>query len=369
MQKSKVFHIPAVKPWKKIDRLFSQSGIKDTIKDEDIVAVKLHFGELGNTRYIRPIFARKIVDLVKEAGGRPFLTDTTTLYKRARHNLFDYLDAAAKNGFTTESMGCPILIADGLHGTNGKWIELDSFNKFKRVKVAQSIYEADFLISLAHITFHPETGFAGSVKNVAMGCATKETKLAMHSSEAKPAYNKEKCTLCLRCVKICPGAAFYEKTKQVYYQKEKCIGCGECISVCPSEAIKVPWASVLAFDVQKGIMDGFKGVTHIFGEKMAFINIGFDITSHCDCPGESELPVVPDIGILASSDAIACDKASYDLVTQAVAYPGSEVQQKGIDKDEDKIEPVYPDVDISRYWSLCKEAGLGNVHYELEVIS
>ena len=369
MQKSKVFHILPDEPWSKIDRLFTRSGIKKQIKDDDIVAIKLHFGELGNTRYIHPIFVRKIVELVKEAGGRPFLTDTTTLYKHARHTLFDYLETAAKNGFTRESMGCPVLIADGLHGTNGQWVEFESFHKFKRVKIAQSIYEADFLISLAHLTFHPDAGFAGSLKNVAMGCTTKETKLAMHSSEAKPSYNEEKCTRCLRCVKICPGEAFYEKDSQIHYQAEKCIGCGECIAVCPSGAITVPWASVFAWDVQRGLMDGFKGVASVFKEKVGFINFGFDITSHCDCMAKSKLPVVPDIGILASCDVIACDKASYDLVMEAPLYPGSELERKDIKAGQNKVEFIHSDVDTSRYWKLCEKTGLGNLQYELEIIS
>jgi len=266
-------------------------------------------------------------------------------------------------------MGCPILIADGLHGTNGQWVELDSFYKLKKVKVAQYIYEADFLISLSHITFHPEAGFAGSLKNVAMGCTTKETKLAMHSSEAKPSYKEEKCIQCLRCVKICPGGAFYEENKLVFYQDDKCIGCGECIAVCTSGAITPPFGSVLSLDVQKGLMDGFKGIASIFREKMAFINFGFDITPHCDCPGKSKLPVAADIGIFVSKDAIACDKASYDLLTQAPVYPGSELEEKGTKPGQDKIRLVYPDVDTFKYWELCEKAGLGSLHYELEEIS
>ena len=370
MQRSEVFWIPPDEPWEKIEKLFVLSGIKEAIEREDIVAIKMHFGELGNTRYIHPTFARRLVDLVKEAGGQPFLTDTTTLYRRKRSTLFDYLSTAAKNGFTSETMGCPIIIADGLRGTNGRWIELESFSKFKKVKVAQAIYEADFLISLAHITFHPEGGLAASIKNIAMGCATKETKLAMHSSKAKPAYNKEKCKKCMRCVKICPAGAFYREGGEIFYESEKCIGCGECIAYCPYGAITVPWASVFTLDVQKGLMDGFRGVLSTFDKKKTgFINLGFDITPHCDCPGNSKLPAVPDIGILASQDVLACDKASYDLVRKAPVYPGSELDKKGISRGEEKIEPVYPDVNMRRYWRLCEEAGLGNIEYELREIS
>jgi len=369
MQRSKVFRILPDGAWSKLEKLFVRSGIKERIEESDIVAIKLHFGELGNTRYIHPSFVRKVVEIVKETGATPFLTDTTTLYRRARHTLFDYLDTAARNGFTRETVGCAILIADGLHGSNGEWVELQSFQKFKRVKVAQAVYEADFLISLAHLTFHGAAGLAGSLKNVAMGCTTKETKLAMHSSKAKPKYDQEKCTLCLKCVRICPGNAFCHKNKRIYFQPEKCIGCGECIAVCPSQAITVPWGSVLALDVQKGLMDGFKGVTSTFEGKAGFVNFGFDITPHCDCPGKSKLPVVPDIGILASLDVVACDRASHDLITQAPIYPGSELERKGIKAGQNKVESIYPDIDTTAYWKLCQQSGLGNLQYELETIS
>lgn len=370
MARSRVYLIEPERPWKRMDRLLSQSKLADRVGKNDIVAIKLHFGELGNTRYIRPILARKIVEFVKEVGGRPFLTDTTTLYRHARHTLFDYLDTAAKNGFTRESMGCPILIADGLRGTNGEWVEIESFSKFKKVKVAQFIFEADFLISLAHMTFHIKTGFAGSIKNVAMGCTTKETKLAMHASEAKPVYDEDRCTLCMICVDVCPSSAFYRQGKEIVYERERCVGCGECIAYCSSGAIKIPWSSVMALDLQKGLMDGFRGVASTFDpEKIIFINLGFDITPNCDCDSSSDLPAVPDVGILVSEDALACDKASYDLVVAAPPYPGSQADKKRVKAGEEKIKSFYPDVDISQYWQLCRKAKLGNLEYELEIIS
>jgi len=306
--------------------------------------------------------------MVKEAGGRPFLTDTTTLYRHARQSLFDYLQTAARNGFTPETMGCPIIIADGLRGTAGQWVELTTWQKLKKVKVAQAIFESDFLIALSHLTLHPDAGIGGSVKNVAMGCTTKETKLAMHSSRAKPKYDESKCTLCFSCVRVCPAGAFYKsEKKKINYDPERCIGCGECIAYCPSKAITVPWETVFSLDVQKGIIDGFAGVISKFPpEKRFFINVALDVTHHCDCFSESDLPMIPDLGILASYDVIACDKASLDLLNRAVAYPGSEIEKKS--KGDDKIKTIYSGVDMDEYWRLCQLSGLGNLEYELEVL-
>ena len=368
MEKSKVFFITPEKAWQRLDRIFSRAKLN--IEKEEIVAIKLHFGELGNIRYIRPAIVRKVVDMVKKRGGKPFLTDTTTLYRHARQTMFDYLETARKNGFTPETMGCPIIIADGLKGNSGEWVELSSWRKLKRVKVAQAIFESDFLICLSHVTFHIQTGLGASIKNIAMGCTTKETKLAMHASAAKPTYNRSKCILCMTCVRVCPGNAFRKSKDRIIYEPEKCIGCGECIAYCPSGAIKVPWSSVLNYDLQKSMLDAVSGVISGFPpQKRFFINVALDVTPHCDCPPESLLPAVPDIGIFASYDAVACDKASFDFIKEAAAYPGSEIDRKRKGRGDEKINVIYPDIDMERYWEVCEQAQVGSVEYEIEKLS
>jgi len=365
MGKSRVFFITPEKAWQKLERIFSRAKLN--IEKDEIVAIKLHFGELGNIRYIRPSIVRRVVDMVKKKGGRPFLTDTTTLYRHARQTMFDYLETAAKNGFTPETMGCPIIIADGLKGQSGEWIELSSWRKLKKIKVAQAIFESDFLLCLSHVTFHVEAGLGASVKNIAMGCTTKETKLAMHASATKPAYISSKCTLCMMCVRICPGGAFYKSENKIVYDSGKCIGCGECIAFCPSGAIKVPWGSVPNYDFQKSMIDATAGVLSRFSpQKRFFVNIAMDITPHCDCPPESPLPAVPDIGIFASYDVIACDKACFDFIKEAQAYPGSEMDKKGKGRGDEKIKATYPDIDMERYWEICEQSGIGSVEYKIE---
>jgi len=370
MKKSKVLRIRPEGAGEKIKTLFDRGGITKSIEKEEIVAIKVPFGELGDLRYVSPAIVRIIVDLVKKTGARPFLADTTTLYRHARHSFFDYMRTAAKNGFTSEGMGCPIVIADGLRGTNGQWVELDSYCKFKKVKVAQAFVEADVLIAVTHVTLHEDVGIGGAVKNVAMGCSTKETKLAMHASDIKPVYDETKCIGCFQCIRVCPSEAFRRNGKKVTYDPTKCIGCGQCMSYCPQQAITVIWEDMFALDLQRGLMDGYRGVISTFSQnKVFFVNVGFDITPNCDCVWQNDIPIVPDIGILLSRDAIACDKASWDLVKESPVYPGSRIDGKGKGPGDEKTVLVYPHIDVSQYWKLCKDSRFGNPEYELEVVS
>ena len=173
----------------KCRKLAKLLDMENSIEKGDTVAIKLHLGERGNPSYLSPAIAGFFADLVKECGGRPFVTDTTTLYRRARHTMFDYLETAARNGFTSQTMGCPVIIADGLKGQSGTAVAVESARLLKEVCVAEYISDADVLISLAHVTMHPTVPLGASVKNVGMGCATKSSKIAMHTVGNKPTLN------------------------------------------------------------------------------------------------------------------------------------------------------------------------------------
>ncbi|MDI6752128.1 MAG: DUF362 domain-containing protein [bacterium] len=362
----KVFFVPAkVKEKGLLEGLEKAITLSSPqIEKEEAVAIKTHFGEYGNTRYIRPTFSKKVVDMVKEKGGQPFLTDTTALYRGKRHSLFSALSAAASHGFTGETMGCPVLIADGIRSTGYEAIVKDPL-RLSKIKVASLVFEADFLIVLSHFTFHPLVIPAASIKNVGMGCVTKESKLAMHAgSEVK--FNERKCLFCKACVKICPSGALKAKDKKIEYDEDLCIGCGECIGECKEEALSVPWEKKGPRDVQAGILDGFKATLSTFGKNKAlFINICLDITQHCDCFQKADIPVIPDIGLLISDDALACDKAGFDLAAASPEYPGSDWDKKK-KGEERNISIALSEADS--FFGLAKKAGIGDLDYELSVI-
>ena len=104
-------------PVEKLKRLLRKAGMDQINMDGKFVAIKMHFGELGNMSYLRPNYAKAVADLVKECGGKPFLTDCNTLYPGSRKNAIEHLYCAWENGFTPMTVGCPVIIGDGLKGT------------------------------------------------------------------------------------------------------------------------------------------------------------------------------------------------------------------------------------------------------------
>ncbi|HEC88505.1 MAG TPA: DUF362 domain-containing protein [Thermoplasmata archaeon] len=277
------------------------------IEKGDIVAIKLHMGELGNTGYVRPVFVRKVVEFVKTKGGKPFLTDTTTLYGGKRGNAVDYLITASINGFSISSMGCPIIIADGLLGKEEETLSIQGHE----IGVAKAIIEADSLIVLSHFKGHGMAGFGGAIKNLGMGCCGKKGKIWQHEV-SKPLYNETKCILCMKCLTFCPAGAISEDEGKISIEYEKCIGCGACTVLCEKGCFYL--TNEIAEKFQRRVAISAKAVLKKFLEKSYFINFLMDITPRCDCCSFADRPLIKDIGILASKDAVAIDKASYDLI-------------------------------------------------------
>jgi len=317
----------------------------DVVERGDMVAIKLHMGELGNIGYIRPIFVRKVVDFVKERGGKPFLTDTTTLYGGHRGNAIDYLTTASINGFSISSMGCPVIIADGLKGEDGIIIDF----KGEKIEMAKAIYEADSMIVLSHFKGHGMAGFGGAIKNLGMGCCSKRGKIWQHEV-SKPLHDDSKCILCMECLSFCPAnAIFYEeKERKIKIDYEKCRGCGACTVLCNQGCFYLSEDSWRKF--QSRVALAAAAVAKKFEEKIAFMNFLMDITPRCDCCSFAGKPLINDVGIMASLDGVAIDRACYDMVCKE--YGGDVFMEKhGIDGT----------VQIR----AAEKAGMGSSLYEL----
>ena len=186
----------------KLERLIKTAGIGDIDFENKYAAIKIHFGEPGNLAYLRPNYAAVVVKVVKELGGKTFLTDCNTLYVGGRKNALDHLDAAYTNGFSPFSTGCHVIIADGLKGTDEELVPVDGGDYVKEAKIGRAIMDADVFISLNHFKGHEATGFGGALKNIGMGCGSRAGKMEMHSA-GKPFVDQEKCVGCGRCSRIC----------------------------------------------------------------------------------------------------------------------------------------------------------------------
>jgi uncharacterized Fe-S center protein len=346
----------------KVGRLFQDSGLNQVIAPGDLVAIKLHFGEKGNTGFIRPQFIRKIVEEVKKAGGKPFLTDANTLYVGSRSNAVDHLQTAVENGFAYAVVDAPLVIADGLNGKDYIKVPVN-LKHCSDVKIGSAVMLADALIAVSHFKGHEATGFGGAIKNVGMGCGSRAGKQVMHS-DLLPRVNKEKCRACSRCAQWCPaGAIAVGELKIAEIDEKLCLGCGECTITCPHGAIGVNWRNNMAYGLQEKMVEYTAGVLSNKSGKCGFINFLNNISPDCDCFSFSDAPVVRDIGILASRDIVAIDQASVDLVNREKGLPGTRLEGK--EEKGDIFQALHPGIDWSRQLAYGEEVGLGTRSYEL----
>jgi len=294
--------------------LLDAAGIALAIKQNDFTAIKIHFGEKGNIGYIKPETIKPVIQKIRAIGAIPFVTDANTIYRGQRTDAVHHLMLAAEHNFHPKFLGCPVVIADGLRGNN--YVEVEANLKhFKKIKVAEAIYNADVILSIAHFKGHGLCGIGGAIKNMGMGCAARAGKYEQHNSIV-PKVKTELCTACGACVKWCGGGAL-ELCPPIHLDPSKCIGCGQCILACNYKVFSLPWNEEAAV-VQEKVAEYAAGV--LKNKKAFFINFLTFITSQCDCFKTIAKPLMPDIGILASQDPVAIDQASIDLVTKHTGH-------------------------------------------------
>lgn len=368
MEKSKVYFTdfrarPGLNLLQKLEKLVYMTGIEKIDFKNKYVAIKIHFGEPGNLAYLRPNYAKVIADIVKKLGGKPFLTDCNTLYVGGRKNALDHLDAAYMNGFSPFSTGCHVIIADGLKGTDESYIKIDG-EYVKEAKIGTAIMDADIIISLNHFKGHEGAGFGGAIKNLGMGSGSRAGKMEMHNS-GKPEVNKEKCKKCKQCKKICAHDAIsYDEKGKAKIDHKKCVGCGRCIGICNFDAIYT--TNDEAADILNKKMAEY-ALAVVKGRPQFHISLICDVSPNCDCHSENDAPIVPDIGMLASFDAVALDKACADLVNKQKifenSYLGEQVKKHVDEKDYFHIN--HPNTNWESQIEHGEKIGLGSSEYEL----
>ena len=348
----------------KLGKLVNAAGLSAALHKRDLVAIKLHFGELGNTAFIRPVFLRKIVDCIKDIGAVPFLTDANTLYVGTRSDAPNHIFTAIRNGFAYPVVDAPIIIADGLRGKSETAITINK-KHFKKVYIGAEIVQANSLVSVAHFKGHELSGFGGTIKNVGMGCASRRGKMDQHS-DVSPKVKEEKCIGCGDCILRCASNAISMIETKAYISSKKCIGCGECILTCANRAIQIQWNASIPIFLGKMVEYTF-GVLKSKKDRSLFVNFITDVSPACDCPPFNDAPIVRDVGVVASTDPVAIDQASVDLVNQERVLPGSCLKKNRL-PGKDKFKGLYPEVDWPIQLEYGERLGLGSRDYVLERI-
>ena len=351
----------------KLKKLIKKAGIGQIDMDGKFVAIKMHFGELGNISYLRPNYAKAVADVVKELGGKPFLTDCNTMYPGSRKNALEHLECAWENGFTPLSVGCPVIISDGLKGTDDIDVPVAGGEYVKEAKIGRAVMDADVFISLTHFKGHEMTGFGGAIKNIGMGCGSRAGKTEQHCS-GKPHIDADLCRGCRKCQKECAngGLIFDEAARKMHVDQDNCVGCGRCLGACNFDAIifdnddAVELLNYRMAEYAKAVVDG---------RPCFHISLVVDVSPHCDCHGENDVPILPNLGMFASFDPLALDQACADACLAASPMPGSKLAEHLADPHFHDHHDHFKNTTPESEWKSCLEhaakIGLGNREYEL----
>jgi uncharacterized Fe-S center protein len=286
--------------------------LEKVVEEENIdlnsrVPFKVHFGEKGNITFIAAKNYNGMIGYLKEKGKDSCFIETNALYSGDRMTATQHKALAKDHGFVQ----LEVIIADGEKGEAYTEVEIHK-KHFKSCKIGKAIAEEKQLIIASHFKGHMLAGFGGAIKQLGMGCASRPGKLDQHAN-SKPHLDVSKCKKCLSCVSHCPQEAIeIGDTSKV--DADKCIGCAMCIAACPHEAMTINWFSTkpevfreklaeYAFAAQKG-------------KNNIYVSFALNMTDECDCFGVEMKPIVSDLGVFASTDPVAIDKACFDMLNK-----------------------------------------------------
>ncbi len=350
----------------KLEMLLSRLDLRKRFTKDDWVALKTHWGSPGAFRIIPAVMLRKVADAVTATGAKPFVTDTVRIQG------LDYLEVANQNGLNHLSCGAPLVLADGLYGRDSILVKAGPL--LGEVAVASVIHDAPAMVVCSHTKGHINSGYAGAIKNLAMGCVSgrhrehgwQKGRGAMHChGEMGLQWNPEVCTFCQQCAEICPLGSVEFKDGRFAYDQDTCWHCGRCSRVCQEGALTLPQDDAT---FMKSMAESAAAVLSTFKrDKVVYVNFLFQIQPECDCMPVADVPVVQDQGILVSHDLVAIEQASVDILRKAPPLPQSAADEAKLRAGDDILGTLNPRP-LQLQIDECERLGLGSKQYELVTV-
>ncbi len=340
----------------KFARLLELYPLKDMFGNRK-VAIKMHVGgDLGYTT-IHPLFVRILVQAIKNAGGKPFITDGSGSQQNA-----------VARGYTEEVLGAPFVEAAGI-ANQYSYAHKIGYQTLDTVDICGNIADAEAMVVFSHGKGHGHCGYGGAIKNLAMGCVAKDSRGKIHRLQGeKFTWDSEKCNHCHTCVDNCPstGAIWFDEDDTLKWFDHNCRYCRHCDLACPEHAIHLSTEGIEHF--QMGMALTTQKVLETFAENtVLFITALLNVTPYCDCWGFSTPALVPDIGITASTDIVSIEQASLDLIRVEDFIPSALPAPMTIGEGTHLFERIHgkdPYLQV-----VCAERiGLGNRNYTMEQV-
>lgn len=273
--------------------------VNEIFSEGDRIAVKLHMGEPGNQHYIKPSLAKQVIETLLDIGCHPFIFDSPVVYRSQRNNERGYLQCAADHGYSEHNIGAPIIISNRSTAVKGARMEFE---------ICAEPLEADGVFLLTHVKGHIASGMGGTIKNIGMGCMSKETKGAIHTG-GEPIYT-EGCTQCGSCVENCPTDNIRIADDHPQFDVTWCPGCSNCVLVCPEKCIR-PRLAIFDDHLAEAAV-----LAHERFKKVYAVNVLLEITKLCDCVANAGPVILEDIGYVCGTDMLSVDIATLEIIAE-----------------------------------------------------
>lgn len=350
----------------KFEKLLREFDLKRFIPENELVPLKMHLGNAGAFKTIRPQFVKKVVDAVKRIPAMPFVTDSV------RVPGYEYLEVAKEAGYTHLTLDAPVIMADGIFGNDS--IQVHAGETLGEMSVASAIHDAKSMVVLSHVKGHIQAVLGGAIKNISMGGISAAPRGGdwnhgrgkMHFLMGEiMQWDETKCTLCLDCMHVCPVGAITFPDNAYVVDKGTCWRCGRCARVCPAEAIEVPVSHEI---FMKAVAEGANAVLTTFEPgRVVYINFLLEMQPECDCMPLADPPVAQDQGILISHDPVAIDTATLDILSRVSPLPDSRASGLSLKEGWDIFSLLHKK-DGRLQLVEAEKLGLGSSRYELEVV-